>query len=142
MTDSSYRAYIDLDDKRVKVSIRRNCRVGEALKKGCYYGYAISSKDPQIYGKNKVSRKYVKTVDNKPPPMVYGIDTDIGDNIKKVTKSKPSGVTVINDLEVGGKKGRKPLTRSAKDKRNALARERYRIKQKPKREAKCREWLK
>jgi len=188
-----YRAYIDLDNKRVRISTRRACMVGEDLKKGCYYGFAVSSKDPTIYGKNLISRKYVTTTDKKSPPMVYGIDEEVGENLDKVTKTKPQDVTIIEELKTGGakkkelkklnvkikeakqsvkgkeikakktttkktttkktttkketikketKKPKKELSRSQKDKRNAKARERYRIKQKPKREAKCKEWLK
>jgi hypothetical protein len=97
-----FRAYIDLDDKRVRVSTRRACMVGEDLKKGCYYGFAVSSKDPTIYGKNLISRKYVTTTDRKPPPMVYGRDEEIGENLDKVTKTKPQDVTIIEELKTGG----------------------------------------
>ncbi len=99
-----FRAYIDLDDKRVRVSTRRACMVGEDLKKGCYYGFAVSSKDPTIYGKNLISRKYVTTTDRKPPPMVYGRDEEIGENLDKVTKTKPQDVTIIEELKTGGSK--------------------------------------
>lgn len=116
-----YRAYIDLDDKRVKMSTRRACMVGEDLKKGCYYGFSVSSKDPTIYGKNRISRKYITTTDKKPPPMVYGKDEEIGENLDKVTKTKPKDVTIIEELKTGGstKKQTKKLDVKLKEAKQA-----------------------